>query len=224
VEFKAFAKDVVLFCHVTTRVPEDPYQDLLRAIGGKYYPTLVFMDGMGKVVGKVDIFDELTVPKFRAAHEKTKRRLALIGKEEPGDAERIELFLLDGALGMLEFDEAKERAGKLGKLEGDAAKEVAAVVTNLEVADHLDPRPSGLDAVKEVGRAFHEMAKAGRVPTTSRLLGGFWTYMFAWAEAEKDVEAARWIVGEVRKLARTDESAKGYLKRMEERLKALQPK
>ena len=219
-EFKAFAAEVVLFCHITTRIPDHPYDDLLRAAGGKYYPTVLFMDGMGKVVGRVDIFAGLTVAKFRAAHTNTKKRLALLDKEKPSAAEQTELFLLDAGLGMMDFDAAKERVEKLGKLEGDVASKVAAVMVDFEVEDHMNPRPRGLQAVKEVGAAFYKMAKAGRIPTKSGLTGGFWSYMFAWADAEKNVEAMRYIVAEYGKLAATDQRAKPILARMKKKLKA----
>jgi hypothetical protein len=219
-EFKTFAEDVVLFCHITTRIPDHPYDGLLRATGGKFFPTLLFMDGMGKVVGWVDIFDGLTVEKFRAAHSNTKRRLALLDKEKPTAAEKTELFLLDAKLLMMDYDAAKERVADLGKLEGDAAKRVAEVMVNFEAEDHMNPRPRGMEAVKEVGEAFYKMAKAGRIPTKSGLAGGFWSYMFAWADAEKNVEAMKYVVGEYGKLAETDERAKRMLGRMKERLKA----
>jgi len=223
-EFRTFAADVVLFCHVTTRVPEDPYQGLFKAAGAKYFPTLLFMDGLGKVVGRVDIFEGLTVSKFRAAHASTNKRLALLDREKPSAVEKVELFLLDAALGMLDFDRAKERREELGRLEGDSAAKVATVMTNFEVEDHLNPRPRGREAIHETGRALYRMAKAGRVPTKSGLLGGFWTYMFAWAESEKKVEAMRWIVAEVKKIAATDERMKQILGRLEKKLKVAEGK
>lgn len=51
-EFKEFGKKVVLFCHITTRVPGDPYPDLLREKGGRGFPTFYFMDPTGKVVAE----------------------------------------------------------------------------------------------------------------------------------------------------------------------------
>jgi hypothetical protein len=221
-EFKTFAADVILFCHITTRIPDHPYDDLLRANGGKFFPSLLFMDGMGKVVGWVDIFDGLTVEKFRAARTNTKRRMALAGKEKPTAAEKTELFLLDAKLLMIDYDAAKERVADLGKLEGDAAKKVAAVMVNFEVEDHMNPRPRGMEAVKEVGEAFYKMAKAGRVPTKSGLLGGFWSYMFAWADSEKNVEAMKYVVAEYGKLAEENERTKRMLGRMKDRLKAVE--
>ncbi len=223
-DFKTFAADVVLFSHITTRIPDHPYDSLLKAVGGKYFPTLLFMDGLGKVVGRVDIFDELTVEKFRAAHTNTKKRLALLDREEPTAAERTQLFLLDAQLGMLDIDAAKERAADLGKLEGEAAKQVAQVLTNFEVEDHMTPRPRGAEAVKEVGKAFLAMAKEGRTPSKSGLAVGFWSYMFGGADMEKDVEAMKWIVTGFRKVVGDDAQKKRMLAGMERKLKAAEAK
>jgi len=178
------------------------------------------MDGLGKVVGKVDIFAGLTVPQFRAAHENTKKRLALLAKEKPGAAERVRLFLLDAKLGMLDPDTAKERAADLGKLEGDAAKEVAQVLVDFEVEDRLDPRPRGEEAVKEVGKAFFAMAKEGRVPSKAHLADGFWSYMFAWADMTKDVGAMKWIAAEFEKVVGEDARRQRMLDAMKKKLAA----
>jgi hypothetical protein len=221
-EFREFAKDLVLFCHITTRVPGDKYQSLLHAVGGKGFPTLVFMDGMGKVVGEVDVLEGPTVALFKAVHANVKRRLALLEKEKLTDADRVEMFLLDYELGFLEIDAAKERRESLPKLDEAAAKKVAAVMANLEVADHLNPRPRGAEAARETGKAFHAMAKAGRIPTKKSLVGAFWTYMFAWAQGAKDVKAAKMIVGEVKKLAETDPQWKSILARCEKQLAAME--
>lgn len=221
-EFREFAKDLVLFCHVTTRVPGDKYQSLLHAVGGKGFPTLVFMDGMGKVVGEVDVGEGPTVALFRTVHANVKKRLELLEKEKLTEGETVQMFLLDYELGFLDFDAAKERRASLPKLDGAAPREVAAVMTNLEVADRLNPRPRGAEAVREVGEAFYKMAKAGRVPTKKSLVRAFWTYMFAWAQGAKDVKAAKMIVGEVRKLAEKDPQWKSTLERYEKQLKAME--
>lgn len=52
VEFKEFGKKVVLFCHITSHVPGDPYPELLREKGGRGFPTFYFLDPTGKVVGE----------------------------------------------------------------------------------------------------------------------------------------------------------------------------
>ena len=136
----------------------------------------------------------------------------------------MEVFLLDYELGLIDFDAAQERKAELPKLEGPTAKRVATAMTNLEVADHLTPRPRGVEAVHEVGEAFHKMAKAGRVPTKPDLLRGFWTYMFAWAEGARDVAAAKMIVGEVKKLAENDAQWKRTADRLAKQLAAMEGK
>jgi hypothetical protein len=221
-EFKEFAKGVILFCHITSKIPDDGYQSLMHAVGGKGFPTLVFMDGMGKVVGEVDVLEGTTVAHFKTVLANAKRRLLLLDKEKLTDTETVEMFVLDFELGFLEYDDAKERKANLPKLEGESAKRVAAVMANLQTADHLVPRPRGLKAIREVGGEFHEMAKAGRVPTKKSLLAAFWTYMFAWAEGAKDVKAAKMIVGEVMKLAEKDPQWKSTAARLEKQLAAME--
>lgn len=49
---KEFAKKVVPFLHITTKIKGDKYQDLLREKGGRGFPTFRFLDPKGEVIGK----------------------------------------------------------------------------------------------------------------------------------------------------------------------------
>ena len=49
-EFPEFAKSVVLFCHITSKVADRKNDGLLADIGGNYFPYLVAMDAEGKVL------------------------------------------------------------------------------------------------------------------------------------------------------------------------------
>jgi hypothetical protein len=49
-DFAKFAKDYVLFCHITSMIPGEKYGDLLEEKGGTYFPWIVFMDSSGEII------------------------------------------------------------------------------------------------------------------------------------------------------------------------------
>jgi len=51
-ELKDFGAKVVLFCHITTRIPGEPHDELLKEKGGRGFPTFWFLDPTGKVIGE----------------------------------------------------------------------------------------------------------------------------------------------------------------------------
>ena len=51
-EFKKFSEKHVMFLNIMTRIRGYPDDDLLRAVGGRGFPTLVVLDSSGEVVAK----------------------------------------------------------------------------------------------------------------------------------------------------------------------------
>src|ERR1700690_3491752 len=49
-DFAKFAKDYVLYLHITTMIPGEKYGDLLEQKGGNAFPWLVFMDAAGEII------------------------------------------------------------------------------------------------------------------------------------------------------------------------------
>ena len=51
-EFVEFSKSVVLFCHISTRIPSDPNAFLFAEKGGNAFPTLMVLDEDGNVLAR----------------------------------------------------------------------------------------------------------------------------------------------------------------------------
>ena len=65
-EFSAFAKEVVPFLHVTSRLEGASYPDLLSQKGGRGFPYLVAMDAEGRVTAQAE---QRSVDGFRSMVE-----------------------------------------------------------------------------------------------------------------------------------------------------------
>lgn len=51
-DFAKWSKDYVMFCHITTKVESDKYQDLMPAKAGDDFPHIVFMNATGDVIAE----------------------------------------------------------------------------------------------------------------------------------------------------------------------------
>ncbi|MHC4249184.1 MAG: hypothetical protein ACYS9X_08665 [Planctomycetota bacterium] len=90
--FPEFASDVVLFCHVTSKVEGDPYPDLFEEKGGPGFPYIVILDRWGRVIAQHQA--SRTVPEFRKTLEKAKAFQALEKKSRGGALEDRVDFLV----------------------------------------------------------------------------------------------------------------------------------
>ena len=88
--FAEFGKQVVLFCHITSRVNGDPHQDLLQQKGGQGFPHLVFMNAEGEVVAQPQ---GRSAEAFAKAHAAYLNCLELAKKLEAGDKSVAASFL-----------------------------------------------------------------------------------------------------------------------------------
>ncbi|MHC4859516.1 MAG: hypothetical protein ACYTDY_05430 [Planctomycetota bacterium] len=209
----------MLFAHVTTRIPGEEYDSLLHALGGSVFPTLLFLDAEGGVLGEHRW--PRTVESFRESHSAVRRLLAIEAKEKPSRAERVEKLVLLGRLRRLDFDGAKAMLDRLGELSGEQAKRVGEVLANLEAEEIMSPRPATPEQAREVGGELRKMTKAGRIPTDPLLLRRFWGYQLVSAEADRDAEAFAAALEGLRKVLGDDERSKRRLESLERTLEKL---
>ncbi|MEC7583422.1 MAG: hypothetical protein VYE77_03830, partial [Planctomycetota bacterium] len=122
----------MLFCHVTTRVEGDKDQDLLSKMGGRGFPTLLWLDAEGEQLASQG---DRTVAGFR----KTGDALIALQKLEKADRteeQEVEYFLARVALGQMDLAAAKEAAKKL-KANDELAAQIDAALLNLEIEDTM---------------------------------------------------------------------------------------
>lgn len=212
---------MVLYCHITTRIPDEPYDSLLSALGGSFFPTLFFLDANGEKIGEHDVYAPRTVEAFRESLAAVKRAQELRAKEELGKAEQVELFLLDARLGMMDYPDARDRAKAFGEIDPDAAAKVNEILVNGEVEYLMQPPPRSAQDRIDLGADFAEMAAAGKVPTKAGLARSFWIYQLVWADAEKNADAYAKALEGVKKALGDDARYAKVIERYENRLAEL---
>ncbi len=217
-EFRAFAKEVVPFLHVTSRVEGETYPDLLSEKGGRGFPHLVAMDAGGEVVAGLE---DRTVEGFRAMMKRAGEFETLLAKKDRTPAEEVRYLAAEIRLGRVKADAARARAAALKGLAEAAKKELDGLLLGLDIRAILDGIKDPA-ARLAAGRAFAEMWAAGRVP------GGddagfqpFFVIMLDHAEAVKDAALFEKALGKMREKLGSEPRAAGFFKKNDERLAKL---
>ena len=186
-EFKEFAKDVVLFCHITTRIPGEKNDDLLGKMGGRGFPYLIYMDADGQKVGEVPGRD---VASFQKGMQVVGRYVELSAKSDPTQDEKVELLALKANLGKVDLKGAESERAAMGELTAEQAKRLDGAIAELKIADmaqSLGRRPSP-DQMKQVGQEFWTMHQAGIVPSGDQAFQAFYGVMMEFGKLTDDPE------------------------------------
>jgi hypothetical protein len=183
-EFAAFARGVVPFVHVTSRVDGEPQPTLLRDKGFAAFPTLCFLDADGNVLAKTG----RTVAAFTADGARVQRLLDLRAKgERATPAEAKECFLTELVMGLVPGDVLAARAAKLPLDDAEKAM-VAQKVIDHEVLAILDKaKEAGAEATHA---ALAAMVAAGRTPSDD-VGGTFWIGVLTHASRSRDAALAQ---------------------------------
>ncbi len=221
--FAAWAKDYVLFCHITTRVPTDPHQDLLQEKGGRGFPFLVFLDAEGSVLGKVQ--GARTVEGFRESGEKVASFMALKRKAEGGDkVAGVDYLVSQIELGMIEGDAVEGKVQALGELTPEQHAKLHPLLNDVQIhAIMKGVNPQDREAVLGAGKRFLEMMQAGKLPHGKQESQFFWRFIMEYAEKQKDAAAYEAGLDGFRKLVGDTQNpqAKAFFEQAEKRLLAL---
>ena len=217
--FKEFAKDYVLFTHITTRLDGDRYGNLLSEKGGTGFPYVVAMDAEGNVLSDLD---DRSVDGFRAMMKGAGEYLDLRSRKDPSPADQLKLLGMDLSRGRIKAAEYREKAGALKGLDEASVKAREAVLVNLDITAELDKlRNAGGPDPKlrmAAGKVFGEMHRAGRTPSEKRYVGPFYEVMLDYAEDQKDAELFAAAFGRLKEAFGDQARLEPFWKRLEERL------
>ena len=220
--FKEFAKDVVLFTHITTRIEGDKYAELLSEKGGNGFPYVVAMDAEGNVLSELG---DRSVDGFKAMMKGAGEYQSLRAKKDHTPAETLKLLGMDLARGRIKGPEYKEKAGALKGLDEAAVKERDSTVLNIDITAELDRfrGAKGPDPALriEVGKAFAGMHKAGRVPAEKRFIGPFYEIMLDYAESGKDADLFAVAFGKLKDNFGDQKRLEPFWTKLQERLDAI---
>jgi len=178
---------VVLFTHVTTRIPGEKYADLLREKGGRGFPYLVYMDSEGEVVGQPS---GRTVAEFQAGARDVQTYLDLRGKDGLSTADQVRLLVAEISLGKLELAAAESRRDGIADLTAEQKADIDGYLTDLRVMNLVQTRqPRDEASAAEVGKVvYEEMFKKGLTPR-GQGYQPYYILLMRYGESAKDVEA-----------------------------------
>lgn len=184
-----FAKQAVLFCHITSQIQGEPHPQLLREKRGVGFPHLVVLDAAGNVL--VVHEDENSIAGFRrSVMEATKvheQLQALRKQEDGGDAAAArQLFSRQVELAHIEPAEAWPRLAQLGFTAAEQAR-LTGQIARTEVGRLLGDVSNDVQSQIAAGERTAAMAAKGRIPAESRELFYFWGLTFRFAESKGDV-------------------------------------
>lgn len=186
-DFIDLSRDVVLFCHVSSRVPSDPDGLLFCEKGGTAFPTLMVLDDRGNVLGRH--CGERSIAAVRRLLAQGRAFADLIRRAE-GSADlavRQECLSKQLEYGHLDPEAARARLQSLGGLSADqqAWFDAAIVCRECDLA-FLEIRRAADDPARlQAARRLVDMKERGHVPSDARTLA-FWEWIMTWAAHAQD--------------------------------------
>ncbi|HZE98778.1 MAG TPA: thioredoxin family protein [Planctomycetota bacterium] len=186
-DFAKFAKDYILYCHITTMIPGEKYGDLLEQKGGHAFPFLVFMDAGGDVI--VEHEGERSASAFTSSGEKARGWLALKDKAAKGDAAaKIDFAILQLSMGQAKPEEAQKTIQEAGALSKEQQAKLDAELVNAEIRIAVRAVRNDEQAA-ELGKKYYARMREGKpAPTADNAIQAY--YMLGMDAAAEAKDAA----------------------------------
>lgn len=161
---KEFGDNVVLFAHVTSRIPGRENDDMLGTVGGRGFPTIAFMSAEGDLIG---MHQGSRDPEgFNGTLTKVNALLSAEKKLAAGDA-TAGFAVLTAKIGMgtLGLDEAKAAIAEMGALTDAQKAELDGLMIGLELADLDKKMQTRQIEMKDYADKVCGMLEAKRIPS-----------------------------------------------------------
>ncbi|MDP7062981.1 MAG: hypothetical protein QF489_08655 [Planctomycetota bacterium] len=218
-EFATFTEKVVPFLHVTTRIEGRAHEGLLREKGGRGFPTLMFLDAEGEILGEpggrdVASFDK-TLGALMAIKDLEKRIAA--GEKNLDD----DLFMAQLAMGQFKtVKEIEEKAQSFKKLTEEQKSTIAKAIVAKKVEEAMNNMERGPDGQAKLGKKFKAIYDEGIYPEGD-MEGPFWGFLMEYAESEGDAKTMEVALDHVKRIFGKEEWAKGLIEEKEASLKKI---
>ena len=195
--FQEFAKDYVLFLHVTTMIEGRKDDELLMRIGGAAFPHLVVMDVDGSVVREHRAAP--SVEAFKESGEAGKARIALRRKAKAGDRDAILQFALARATaGQITSRKLAREIARAGELSPAEEQLYRKTLTTLRFDEAK---------VYAQGAWFAGMLADGLVPEGDEKQTAFFLEIMKWAEWREEIATYERALKEMRRMHGEDQRA-----------------
>lgn len=210
----------MLFCHVTSRVKDAKYDDLLGQKGGQGFPHLVAMDSEGDVLAELE--GPRSVQGFEGMMAKAREFVELVKKAKAGDKEaKYKVLVHRLKMGGIPAEEVEKEAKAAGPLTREQEETIQSLLANasvMEVLKNIKDKGSKLEA----GKKFLEMKKAGKpAPSGEQEVQAYWILMMEYAEDQKDAATFEEALNALKKKFGDNPQAQQFFKTKEEALKKL---
>lgn len=184
--FVTFAKDVVLYAWIDSRLPTMEVPRLMRGVGGKGYPAIAFLDPDGRLLYLQNGLEERSVREF----EQTRKQVAAIldaRTRERADEKgaRLDRVLAELRLSNSNPELAKSRIAEAGTPTEAQRRRIDALLVDLRIrylVRRNKRRPQRL------GRALREMLDAEQLPEGRRVKRIFWRELGRYAKRIGDTK------------------------------------
>lgn len=210
-EFQEFAKDYVMFLHVTTMIEGRKDDELLMRIGGAAFPHVVVMDVDGSVVREHNAAP--SVEAFRETGEAGKARVALRQRAKAGDRNAILQFALARATaGQITSRKLAREIARVGELSPAEEQRCKQTLTTLRFDEAK---------IYAQGAWFARMLADGLVPEGDDKQTAFFLEILKWAEWQEDVAAYERALAEMRRMHGEDRRAAEFFAMADQQLAEL---
>jgi len=185
-DFAKFAKDYVLYCHITTMIQGEKYGDLLEQKGGNAFPWLVFMDATGEII--TEHHGPRSAAEFAKTCDTAKSWIALKDKAAQGDKpSQIDFAILQLSMGQVGVDDAAKTIKSAGEPSKEQQAKYDAELVNAEIREAVRKLKSDEEAAA-LGKKFYARAKEGKpAPTADNALQSYYILLMEAAGEAKDV-------------------------------------
>lgn len=218
-DFSAFSKKVVPFLHVTTHLDGRPNEGMLQEKGGTGFPTLMFLDAEGEILGTPGGRSAEAFEKTLASLMNIKSLEARIAAGEKGL--KAELFFAELDMGKYSLAEVKAKSSEFKKLTKEQKDLLAQHVLNLGVKEILDGMGRDEGALAKAGEKLLAIKAEGSMPTGDAL-GGFWFVLMNYSEAQSDADLFAEALAALKVFYADEPRAMEFLNKKDEVLKEMQ--
>jgi tetratricopeptide (TPR) repeat protein len=139
-KFADLAKEAVLFCHVTSQVPDEPHPKLMEEKGGLGFPYMAILDSRGALIAAhrgartVEAFGRT----LAAARKLVELRPKADGGDRPARLESLKLLLDNSLVGLADAEFRLREIGEPGA-DGPRIRSAIALLRLGESADKMIP-------------------------------------------------------------------------------------
>ncbi len=188
-QFKNFSDQFTLYVKIVSRIEGDVNEDqLYKLVGRQAYPTVLFLDSDGELLGKLGSTRTIEAMKGMANKGITIARYKKMAKEGDRNA-LIEVTIARLEINSISFEEASKVLPDQNDFSVQQKERWGLAELSNQI--HVLTRGIGRDtgARKKAAEKMYALYKDGKRPVTDGDILNFWNYVLLHAESIRDVDA-----------------------------------